>query len=83
MSNDNINDLMLNNFSPDWRQEDLSQQAAHHHQSPTPPQGQSSSRQILDENGVRSRGVGGLGRGMAQNGTTAPLKKARNRIATY
>ncbi len=83
MSNDNINDLMLNNFSPDWRQEDLSQQAAHHHQSPTPPQGQSSSRQILDENGVRSRGVRGRGRGMAQNGTTAPLKKARNRIATY
>jgi len=81
LSNDNIADLMLNNYSPDWGHEDLSQQRAH--QSPTPPPGQSSSRQILDENGVRSRGVRGRGRGMAQNGTTAPLKKARNRVAKY
>ena len=81
MSNDDIADLMLNNISPDWGHEDLSQQGDH--RSPTPPPGQSSSRQILDENGVRSRGVRGRGRGMAQNGMTAPLKKARNRIAKY
>ena len=83
MSNDDIADLMLNNFSPDWRHEDLSQLATHHYQSPAPPQSQSSSSQILGENSVRSRGVRGRGRGMAQNGTTAPLKKARNRIAKY
>ena len=60
MSNDDISDLMLNNFSPDWRHEDLSQLATHHHQSPAPPQSQSSSSQILGENSVRSRGVRGL-----------------------
>jgi hypothetical protein len=83
LSNDDIADLMLNNFSPDSRHEDLSQLASHHHQSPAPLQSQSSSSQILGENSVRSRGVRGLGRGLAPNSQTAPLKKGRNRVAKY
>ncbi len=71
VSNDDITDLMLNNFSP--RHEDLSQLATHHHHSPVPPQSQSSC-QILGENSLRSRGVRGLGRGLAPNNQTAPLK---------
>jgi hypothetical protein len=83
MSNDNINDLMLNDFHSDWRHEDLTQAQAqnhhHHHQSPTPPPRISLSTQHLGENNVRSRVVKGRGRGVAPN--DPPLVKARSRVA--